>query len=135
MIPGVLFAALRGLVNDRCYPSAFPQEDIAGVGVSVPGKVKPTWPAIRYTVVDAFNEPTICGTDTTDTDSTTVQIDVVALTYGAVQVLKDQVIAALQPVSPPCIRERYFEDYDTQTKTHRVILTYIFHASYGGVSP
>lgn len=136
MISGVVFTALRSLVNDRCYPSMFPQEDIPGPGTALVSQTRPTWPAIRYTIVDSLNEPTICGTNSRDTDSTVVQIDVVAVTYGAMVSLADQVIAALLSTYPPCVRDRYFETYDSETKTHRAILTYIFHASYsGGVSP
>lgn len=136
MISAVVYTALRALVNDRCYPSAFPQEDIAAPGVSTPALVKPTWPAIRYTLIDGSNDATICGTDTVDTDDTTIQIDVVALTYGAMVTLRDQVISALQATDPPCTRDGYFETKDPETKTHRGILTYRFFASsLGGVSP
>jgi hypothetical protein len=136
MITGVLFTALRSLVSDRCYPSRFPQEDVAAPGTVAPALSSPTWPAIRCTVVDAEADPTICGTDTVDADNTTVQIDVVAQTHGAMITLRDQVIAALQSSDPPSTREGYLELWDAETKTHRGILTYQFHASTpGGVSP
>jgi hypothetical protein len=136
MIGGVIFTALRGLVNDRCYPNAFPQEDIAAPGTSEMPPAKPTWPAIRYTVISVDNEGSVCGTDTTDTDNTTLQIDVVALTYGAMITLRDLVIAALQATDPPSQRVGLIETKDAETKTHRCILTYEFQASSpGGVSP
>jgi len=118
MIGGVIYAALRALVNDRCYPSTFPQP-----------AVMPQWPAIRYTIA-GNNEPTICGTDTTATDDTRVAIDVVAYTYGAMVTLRDQVIVALQSADPPCYRDGDFiELVDSDTKTHRCILQFQFFAS------
>lgn len=139
MITGVVYTALRGLVNDRCYPSRFPQEDVAAPGVDEPSSPlvsKPTWPAIRYTVIDAQNEGTICGTDDVGTDDTTIQIDIVSYTHGTMIALRDLAITALQTTDPPCLRENYFEQWDPDTKTHRGILTYRFYASSpGGVSP
>jgi hypothetical protein len=137
MISGVIFTALRALVNDRCYPLRFPQEDIAAPGTESAALVKPTWPAIRFTVVGSIADGTICGSDTMEADSTSVQIDVVAATYGAMVTLRDQVIVALQTTDPPSIRtDQYFELWDSETRTHRAILSYEFHASSpGGVSP
>jgi hypothetical protein len=135
-VGAVIRTALRSLVNDRCYPNAFPQEDIAVPGTTVQATNKPTWPAIRYTLTDAQTDPTVYGTDTVDSDNSTVQIDVVALTYGAMISLRDQVIVAMMTTDPPCTREGYTELKDAETKTHRGILTYQFHASTpGGVSP
>jgi hypothetical protein len=138
MISGVVFEALRGLVNDRCYPSRLPQEDVATPGVAVAALNKPTWPSIRYTIVSGSNEGTICGTDTRETDDTIVQVDVVAQTHGAMTTLVDLVIAAMMSTTPPCIRDGggYIETWDPETKTHRGVLTYQFFASTpGGVSP
>jgi len=118
MIAGVVYTALRGLVNDRCYPSRFPQEE-----------ERPTWPAIRYTL-SGNNEPTICGTDTKATDDTRAVIDVVAVTHGAMLALVDQVIVALQSTDPPCYRDgESIETFNPDTKTHRCILQYQFFAS------
>lgn len=131
MISGVVFTALRGLVNDRCYPNEFPQELInppkSSTGGSNPNY--PTWPAIRYYQLSALNAPCILGTGDEDTDDTTIQIDIVARTYGAMRSLVTQVIAALQDTDPPCTRDFVFEDYDEETKTHRGILRYTFYAS------
>ena len=137
MISGVIFTALRSLVNDRCYPSRFPQEDIAPPGTITQATNEPTWPAIRYTVVGAFNAADLDGTADVDTDDTTVQIDVVAKTYGAMITLRDDVINRMQAITdPPNNREPGFETWDADTKTHRAILTYTFFASSsGGVSP
>jgi uncharacterized protein DUF3168 len=114
MISGVIFQSLRSLVDNRVYPSTFPQT--------------PTWPAIRYTI---RREAAIvlCGTDLGQTDDSRVQIDVVAQSYAATVALRDQVIAALDDVSPPCTREFEAETYDTETKTHRVILEFSFYPS------
>ena len=135
MISGVVFTALRSLVNDRCYPSRFPQEAIGAPGTTPPALPYPTWPAIRYTIVDGFNEATICGTDSTDTDETRVQIDVVAPTYGAMVVLRDEVITALQDTVPPCVREPFFETWDADTRTHRCVIDFTFSPSTGSGSP
>ena len=135
MISGVIFSALRGLVSDRCYPNMFPQELIEPPSTVPAGIPYPTWPAIRYQQVNANNDPTICGTDTEDTDDTTYQIDVVARTHGAMRVLCTQVIAALQVTTPPCTRDFFLEDYDEETKTHRGILRFTFYASTPAGSP
>lgn len=115
MIGGIVFETLQGLVDGRCYPNTFPQ-----------GRT-PTWPAIRYIVTDSLPTPDVCGTDLGETDETRVQVDCVALTYGAVIILRDQVIVAMQ--NPLCIREGMFETYDSETKTHRVVIEFTFHPS------
>lgn len=117
MISGPIFQALRGLVDNRCYPSTFPQPPAV-----------PAWPAIRYTISHDAN-PVLCGTDDGTTDNFTVQFDVVALTYGAAKTLRDQVVATLETLTPPAVREFENETYDTETKTHRVILAYSLHPS------
>ena len=127
MISGVIYAALRGLVGDRCYRTRWPQE------AAEPNK--PNLPRIRYTL-SGTNEPTITGTDTTATDNTRAVIEVVARTAGAMEVLRDQVIVALQTTDPPCTRsEDYIELWDADTKTDRCILQYEFHASTAQVAP
>ena len=118
-VPAVVYAALQSLVSGRCYPSEFPQRD----------GVLPTWPAIRYTVIDQDAPASQCGTNDESTDDTTVQIDVVARDYAAMRTLKAQVITALADTDPPCSREMAFEEYDAETKTHRAILRFLFIAS------
>lgn len=118
MIGGVVFDALKSLVSNRCYPNTFPQ----------PPKV-PIWPAIRYTVISQEPVPDICGTDVGDTDDTRVQIDCVAASYGDAYALRQSVIAAMQLVAPPCLRDGGFETYDSETKTHRMSVDYLFHPS------
>jgi hypothetical protein len=119
VISAVVFTALRSLVNDRVYPSTFAQPD---------GNL-PSWPAIRYTITAADPHAEICGTDVGETDDARVQIDVVAKSYGAMVTLRDQVMAALQTVTPPAVRDGSFETYDTETKTHRAVLEYSFYPS------
>lgn len=135
MIEGVVFTALRSLVNDRCYPGDFPQEAIGAPGTTVPALSSPTWPAIRYTVVSGFSQELICGTDTVDTDDTRVQIDVVASTHGGMIYLRDQVIAVMQSVVPPCARDSLFWTKDAETKTFRCVIDFVFHPSTGSGSP
>lgn len=118
VISGVVFQALHNLVDGRCYKSKFKQEERA-----------PKWPAIRYTITDSLPEADICGTDLGETDETRVQIDCVALSPGAVEILRDQVLVAMQDVYPPCTREGMFETFDSETKTDRIIIEYSFHPS------
>jgi Protein of unknown function (DUF3168) len=135
MIEGIVFTALRSLTNDRCYVNNFPQEAIGAPATTSPAIASPTWPAIRYQVISSSNVPTICGTDTMDTDDTRVQIDVVAKTYGAMKALCDQVIAALAATDPPCSREGFFTGYDELTKTHQGSIDFVFYASSAAGSP
>lgn len=124
MIEATVFTTLRGLVNDRCYPARFPQNE--------KGEITTIWPAIRYTVVTAFNDADICGTDTVDTDDTEIQVDGVAKTHGAMIALRDQIIAAMQTTSPPCVRTNRFETFDPETRTYRAVLSFTFHPSSSG---
>jgi len=119
VITGVVYSALKDLVDERCYPSTFPQ----------PKSGDPVWPAIRYTVITTEPIPDICGTDTGDTDEISVQIDYVAKTHGAVVALRDQGRIALLMTFPPCTRGAGFETYDSETKTHRATDDYQFHPS------
>lgn len=121
MISGIIHTTLGSLVSNRVYPNTFLQP---------PNETLPTWPAIRYQILDGDAAPDICGTTDVLLDDAEVQIDVVAKTYGAAAVLRDQVIAALRALTdPPSIRRGLFETYDSETKTHRVILRYLFSPS------
>ena len=122
MIEGLIFGALKGLVGNRCYPNTFEQ----------PGSELPAWPAIRYVVISSDNVADICGTDTVDTDDVRVQLDLVAKTHGAVVVLRDQVITAMMALALPAVREGTQQTYDSETKTHRVILDYLISQSSNG---
>lgn len=122
MIHGVVFTALGPLVANRCYPSTFPQRPDGSLGMALP--------AIRYTITSSDSITDVCGTDDADTDDTRVQLDIVAMTHGAALTLRDQVITAMMGLDPPAIREAGgFETFDTETKTHRIVLDYLFSAS------
>ncbi len=119
MISALIHQTLGPLVHGRCYPNTFAQ----------PNGGPPTWPAIRYTLISSNPAADICGTAGTNLDDTRVQLDVVAKTYGAAAVLRDQVVAAMQSLSPPCIRDGGFETFDDETKTHRVVMDFVFYPS------
>ena len=120
MISAVIHSTLGSLVNGRCYPNTFMQPD-GGL---------PQWPAIRYTIASSDPALDICGTTNMMLDDTRIQLDVVAKTYGAAAVLRDLAIAAMMNVNPPAVRQTGgFETYDVETKTHRVVLEYVFHPS------
>lgn len=124
MIEGVVFTALRGLVNDRCYPSAFPQREIDGEWT-----LAATLPAIRYSVTSITTNADVCGVDTGETDDTRVQVDYVAATHGAALALRDQGRTAMQMLDPPCIRDAGFVTFDPETRTHRATDDFVFHPS------
>lgn len=117
-IGAVVFATLRSLVNDRCYPDAFPQP-----------LALPSWPAIRYQMISLDPVVDIKGTDDGGTDQTRVQIDYVALTKGAALLLRHSGRLALMNTDPPCTRAGGFERDDPETKTYRVSDDYLFQPS------
>lgn len=129
MIADVVFAALRGLVNDRVYPVQFPQELIDPPKTVVFGVPYPTWPAIRYQELSGDSGNSICGTNSEATDTTQIQIDVVAVSWQEMRTLVSSVISALQVTSPPCSRDFLMDDYDADLKVFRGILRYSFYAS------
>jgi hypothetical protein len=113
-----LFTALGPLVGSRVAPVIFPQPPAV-----------PTWPAIRYTFVDSVPIVDICGDGDDQTAELRVQLDVVATTYKAARALRLQVMAAMRTFVPPAILELSLNDYDTDTKTYREILSYTIHGS------
>ncbi len=118
MIEGDIYTALGPLVSNRCYATVFPQDVV--------------FPAIRYTVIAATQSPDICGTDdSVETDDTLVQIDYVAATYGAADALARLGITAMAALSdPPATRQNGgFEEYDPESKVHRVMQEYLFSGS------
>jgi hypothetical protein len=119
MIDTVVRGALKTIFSGRLYPSTFIQKD-GGL---------PQWPSGRYTIIDSINEPDVCGTDTTDTDDTRVQLDVVAATRSEMVSIVAQVITAMQGLDPPAIRDGLFETFDEATRTYRTVLDYRFYAS------
>jgi hypothetical protein len=119
VISAVVYQTLAPLVSGRVYPNTFRQPD-GGM---------PVWPAIRYQIINSVPAADIEGTVGVELDDGTVQVDVVARTYGAMAVLRDQVIAAMQNTDPPCIRGPIRETDDAETKTHRCILEFTFYPS------
>jgi hypothetical protein len=113
-----LFTALKSLVGNRMSPNTFPQPPAV-----------PTWPAIRYTIVDSVPVIDICGDGDDATAQTRVQLDVVAESYAAARALRLQVMSAMAAFTPPAILELSMSLYDAETKTHREILDYMFHGS------
>jgi len=113
-----LFAALKSLVGNRMSPNAFPQPPAV-----------PTWPAIRYTIIDAVPVVDICGDGDDATAEVRVQLDLVAEKYVDVRALRLQVLSAMASFTPPAILELSSGVYDAETKTHREILQYVFHGS------
>ncbi len=109
--------ALGSLVSQRLFPNRFPQE------------TTPTWPAIRFTVINRAADITIDGTDDGESDDIRVQLDIVATSYEAARTLRNQVVASIQAMSTPNARVGEQETYDTDTKTHRVILEVMFMPS------
>jgi hypothetical protein len=130
MIHAVVKAALQtpaivALVGDRVYPTTFVQKD-GGL---------PRWPAMRYQVIDAVNAATICGTDDQSTDDTRVQVDIVADTMRECYDIVPLVIASMQSTVPPSSRDMVRDTFDEQTRTHRVIVDFVFNASSVEASP
>jgi len=113
-----IFTALKTLVGNRVSPNEFPQPPAV-----------PTWPAIRYTIIDNVPVVDVCGDGDDDTAQPRVQLDVVATTYTAARALRLQVMAAMRTFDPPAILELSSGDYDPETKTYRELLDYTFHGS------
>jgi hypothetical protein len=111
-----IFLRLSPLVFGRVYPVTFPQQPL------------PVWPAIRYTPTGGAVQQTSCG-DAMDGD-VSIQIDVVALKFSEVENLSDLVRSAMNDFSEPAVldREPSF-DFDAETKTHRVIMSYTIAGS------
>ena len=91
---------------------------------------------MRFTVISENNFPDQCGSDDTDTDDVSVQIDVVAQTYDAMRTLKANVITRMAAATTPAVRQPGGgEVFDSATKTHRAILEYLFQPSSAADSP
>lgn len=126
MIEYVVYSTLKDLVGGRCYPLTFEQPKTRAL---------PTWPAIRYEVIESTATSDIIGTDDADTDDVLVQIDIVATSHSEVLSLRTQVIDALQAASVPNTRQRMSQEFDVETKTYRVSMDYLFMQSSQGGSP
>jgi len=119
-----LFSALKSLVGNRVRPVIFPQPPAI-----------PTWPAIRYTIIDSVPIVDICGDDDDQTAETRVQLDIVALTFAAVRDLRLQVMAAMKTFDPPATLQLSSSEYDFETKTFREMLDYLLNGSTEPSSP
>ncbi len=124
MIESIVKSALQttdlvALVSTRVYPSTFKQKD-GGL---------PQWPAIRYSIIDSENSPTVCGTDDESTDDTRIQVDIVADTLREVNEILPFVIASMQVTDPPCYRDGLRKTFDEETRTHRAIVDFVFTPS------
>lgn len=119
-----LNTALKSLVSNRMYPNTFPQAPAV-----------PTWPAIRYSRISAIPSLDICGDGGDDQADVRMQLDLVASSFGEVQTLRTSVMNALVTFDPPAIWDGESNEYDSETKTHRCTLDYIFYPSYAPGSP
>lgn len=124
MNAGLVIKALVGpLVGDRVYAETFPESRLQ------------LWPAIRWSVVSETVFPDQCGSDDEASDDVRVQLDIVALTKDEMKALKSAVIAAMADTDPGSERAGGFETFDSDTKTHRGVIDYIFHPSSSEGSP
>jgi hypothetical protein len=114
-----LFSALKSFVGNRMRPNAFPQPPVI-----------PTWPAIRYTVIDSIPVVDVCGDGDDETATPRVQLDIVAITYEQARSVRLQVMNAMRSFDPPAILETSSSGgFDPVTNTHSERLDYTFHGS------
>lgn len=116
-IENALKTALGSLVGSRVAPVVFP----------APPAV-PTWPAIRYTIVDTVPVQDRCGDGDDDTSVHRVQLDCVASTFAAARSLRLAVMAAMRsfPVTARLDLSGP-SGYDDETKTYRESLDYLVY--------
>lgn len=119
-----LFATLKSLVGNRVAPVEFPQPP-----------ARPTWPAIRYTIVSTTPIQDLCGDGDDDTSDHRVQLDVVAEGFEAARLLRLQVMDAMRSFPVPARLENSISTKDATTKTYREILEYLIQGSTGSGSP
>lgn len=112
------FEKTKALVSNRCYANTFPQP-------------APTiaWPAIRYTRIAVDPGLALCGAGDDDEADISLQVDVVAQTYGGAQVLRDRVLEKILEIDPPGIWVGQSDSFDAETKTHRCLLEIAFYQS------
>jgi len=120
-----LFTALGPLVSNRVYPETFIQ----------PSGALPVWPSIRYDFVSTIPMRTLCKDSGDDAPDTRVQIDVVDKTFMQARALRRQVMTVMESFVPPAVMENDFHEYDTATKTFRVLLDYVIYKSSPAGSP
>jgi len=115
----IVRAAIASLVGSRYYPNKFPQET-----------TRPTWPAIRGTVVTRNNDASLCGSGDEADDSVQVQLDICAEDYDAAFALRSQVRLLMEALDPPCVRQPGgFETWDAEAKVHRMTEDWVFYPS------
>lgn len=114
-----MYAALKGLVDDRVYEDNFPQMPIV-----------PVVPAIRINLISGQVYPDICGNDF-PTGDPLYQIDVIHATAHERNALVLQVSDAMNAlVNPAAILQGLpNNDFDSQTKRYRANLDYVFYPS------
>jgi hypothetical protein len=113
--------AIGPLVDGRAYPNTFPQDPAL-----------PIWPAIRYTIVTAEPVEDLSGGDgdgVVETANVRVQFDLVAEDYFSVRALRSGFKNAMANFDPPAVWASEFNTYDTETKSHRVVIDYAFYPS------
>lgn len=114
-----IYTALQGLVSGRCYPDTFMQPD---------GNL-PLWPSIRYSIIGGETHADICGTGDGSTDTTRVQIDIVAATHSSRESILNSVRAAMENLATPTtLQSTPRGEYENETKTYRAILDYYVHS-------
>ena len=111
--------ALKGFVGNRCYPDTFPQSPAT-----------PVWPAIRHQVFGGDISADICGSGTETTDDVSVQIDVVSDTGIERDAIAEQVRTRFMTFVPPAVlQSRPRDEFDSETKTYRCSMDYVFYGS------
>ncbi len=117
----LVFNALKPLVSNRVYPNQFPQDPAT-----------PKWPAIRMQRIVTTPVVTVCGDGGDESADVLMQLDIVALNWNDVVILRGQVMAAMDAIpDPKPVWSGEGSDFDVETKTHRVRLDYTFYPSSG----
>lgn len=111
MIQSDLFAALSATFSTRLYPSVAPQNTARPYGV--------------YSRISQAPATIHAG----GLRETQMQIDVYADTYGAAVNLAELAAAAIRNASLASVQTNAVDEYEADTKLHRVILEFTFWAS------
>lgn len=115
-------SALNSLVSNRVYRINFPQPPAT-----------PTWPAVRYTFISSDFEATWCGDAGEQGADHLVQLDIVDLeSKGASSFINlgNSVKSALKSAHPEYHLSTQSEDFDSETKTLRMVLEYTIQNSF-----
>jgi hypothetical protein len=101
------------------YQDVFPQP-----------QAKPTWPALRFTIIGGAIYHDLEGAGDEETDDVRVQIDVVAETTAARREIWNAVRAAMKAYPQPAVLQGSPAfSYDGETKTYRAMGDFIIHGS------